>query len=57
MLVGDLNMVKLKKKLLILIVANGSADVSADTTSALAFKNCLFLLKIQLITPQDIANE
>ena len=42
---------------LILIVANTSADVSGDTTSDLAFKNCLFLFKIQLRTPQDIANE
>ena len=41
---------------IILIVANASADVSADTTSDLAFKNCLFLFKIQLRTPQDIAN-
>ena len=43
--------------LLILIIANASADVSGDMTSDLAFKNCLFFFKIQLRTPQDIANE
>ena len=31
---------------IILIVANASADVSGDTTSDLAFKNCLIFFKI-----------
>ena len=38
---------------IILIVANASADTTLD----LAFINCLFLFKIRLRTPQDIANE
>ena len=33
------------------------ADVSGETTSDLAFKNCLFLLKVWRRTPQDIAIE
>ena len=59
-LLWDSGMFYIKQKrwyFLILIVANASADVSGDTTSDLAFKNCLFFFKIQLRTPQDIANE
>ena len=42
---------------LLLIVANASADASADTTADLVFINCLFLFTIWFRTPQDIANE